>query len=454
MNKMDIYYKLPIFVQNIACYLEGKRILKNRYSQHFWNYLNDYESRNEWTYEQLILYREEKLQRMIKHCYETVPYYKNLFDEKGINYKEIKSVDDLAVLPILTKDVVKNKLSDFISKAIPRSKLKIHPTGGTTGSGLSFYTTDEEEAEQWAVWWRYRRNLGIEFDMWCGNFGGKTVVPIDNKKAPFWRYNIPGKQVFFSGYHINERNAPYYAEEINKRNIKWLHGYPSNLANLASCLLANRIELKIKYVTIGSENLYDYQRDLILKAFNTMPYQHYGLTEGVANISQRKDGNLYVDEDFSVVEFIPRGESSYSIIGSSLSNWAMPLLRYDTGDQAIIDKSKSRHNDIGGRIVEKINGRTNEFIILEDNSRVSSAALSLVFKDIVSIREAQIVQKERNYIVIRIVKTDTYSVIDEEKTTKNIKERLGRNVKISYEYVDKIPRTKNGKMQLVISELK
>ncbi len=454
MNKMDIYYKLPIFVQNIACYLQGKRIVKKRYSQHFWNYLNDYETRNEWTYEQLIQYRDTKLQRMIKHCYETVPYYKNLFDEKGINYNEIKTVTDLKIIPILNKDDVKNNINNFVSTSIPKSKLRIHPTGGTTGSGLSFYTTDEEEAEQWAVWWRYRRNLGIGIDMWCGNFGGKTIVPIENKKSPFWRYNIPGKQVFFSGYHINEQNAPYYAEEIRKRNIKWLHGYPSNLANLASCLLANGIKLDIKYVTIGSENLYEYQKDLILKAFNTRAYQHYGLTEGVANISQRKDGKLYVDEDFSVVEFIPKSESSYSIIGTSLSNWAMPLLRYDTGDQVIINKYDRNNDDIGGRVVDKINGRTNEFIVLEDNTRISSAALSLIFKDIISIREAQIVQKDINDIVIRIVKTDAYSSFDEKKTTKGLRERLGKSMKISYEYVEKIPRTKSGKMRLVISEVK
>lgn len=453
MNKMDIYYKLPIFAQNVACYFQGRRIVKTRYSQHFWSYLKDYESRSDWTYEQLIEYRNMKLQRMIKHCYETVPYYKKLFNEKGINYNEIKTIDDLKILPILSKSEVKANINSFISTVIPKSKLKIHPTGGTTGSGLSFYTTDEEEAEQWAVWWRYRRNLGIDIDMWCGNFGGKTIVPIENKKPPFWRYNTPCKQIFFSGYHINEQNALYYADEIKKRNIKWLHGYPSNLANLASCLLAKGIKLDIKNVTIGSENLYDYQRELILEAFNTMPCQHYGLTEGVANISQRKDGNLYVDEDFSVVEFIPMNESSYSIIGTSLSNWAMPLIRYDTGDQATINKLGGKNYDIGGRIIKQINGRTNEFIVLEDNTRISSAALSLVFKDIIAIKEAQIVQKEKNYILVRIAKTGIYSPSDEEKTTKALKERLGKDMRIDYQYTDVLPRTSSGKMKLVISEI-
>lgn len=449
---MDIYNNLPVILQNAACYYEGYKIEKSRYSKHFWNYLRDYESRNDWTYDQLIQYRDFKLQKMIAHCYKTVPYYTKLFNEIGLDYKSIKTIDDLKVLPILNKEDIKKDSNSFISSAVPKSELKIHHTGGTTGSGLEFYTTDEEEAEQWAVWWRYRKNLGINFDMWCGNFGGKIIVPLKNKQSPFWRYNYPGKQIFFSGYHINDQTAKYYVEEIKKRNLKWLHGYPSNLANLASYMIENGIYLNIKYVTIGSEGLYEHQYDMIYKAFNTKPFQHYGLAEGVANFSQKLDGKIYVDEDFSAVEFVPNLDSTYSIIGTSLSNWAMPLLRYDTGDQAYISRSKSE-GEIGGRVIKKILGRTNEYVILNNNSRISSAALSLVFKDISSIRESQIIQKEKTSILVRIAIMDDYSFKDEDKITKGLKERLGTDMKVLYEYVNEIPRTQNGKIRLVISEL-
>ncbi|MCU1807118.1 hypothetical protein NVV31_17160 [Cytobacillus firmus] len=454
MNKMDIYNRLPVFAQNLACYVEGRRIKRDRYSNDFWHYLKDYEKRSGWSYEKLLSYQNSKLQQMIKHCYETVPYYGELFDKLGLDYRTIKSKEDLRVLPSLTKDRVKKDPEKFISKVIPKSKLKIHPTGGTTGSGLAFYTTDEEEAEQWAVWWKFRKNLGIEFDMWCGNFGGKTVVPINHKKPPFWRINIPGKQVYFSGYHLNENTVKYYVEEIRRRNLQWLHGYPSNLATLASYMLSSGITLDIKFVTIGSENLYDFQSDIIYQAFNTVPYQHYGLTEGVANISQNTKGEFVVDEDFSVVEFIPNVEtSSYSIIGTTLTNWAMPLIRYDTGDLATIDEEEPNKIQMGGRRVSGINGRTNEYVVLRDNSKVSSAALSLVFKDLIEISEVQIIQKSKDKIIIKVVKTETYSQYVEKRMTKALRERLGNDMKISYQYVDKISRTSSGKVRLVISEI-
>jgi phenylacetate-CoA ligase len=107
MKRIDIYYKLPTFAQNLACHLEGRKVMKARYSQEFWKCLENYESRNNWTYEQLCYYRDSILQKMIKHCYDTVPYYKKLFDELGVDYKTIKSKEDLKVLPILTKQIIK-----------------------------------------------------------------------------------------------------------------------------------------------------------------------------------------------------------------------------------------------------------------------------------------------------------------------------------------------------------
>jgi phenylacetate-CoA ligase len=100
-----------------------------------------------------------------------------LFNEGGINPDKIKTLEDLRVLPILTKDMVKANLKAFLSSRYSVGKIKIHMTGGTTGAGLSFYTSDSEEAEQWAVWWQ-------------------NTVPLSTNNPPYWRINTKGKQVF------------------------------------------------------------------------------------------------------------------------------------------------------------------------------------------------------------------------------------------------------------------
>lgn len=133
---------------------------------------------------------------MIDHCYTTVPYYQKLFSELGITNKDIRTIDDLKILPILTRGRVKDNYDSLISSAITPKKRYVHNTGGTTGSGLRFWTTHEEDAEQWAIWWRYRNNLGINRGTWCALLNGKVVVPVKTYRKPYWRVNSPGRQVF------------------------------------------------------------------------------------------------------------------------------------------------------------------------------------------------------------------------------------------------------------------
>lgn len=451
MDKMTIYNHLPIFAQNLACFYEGSRIKFTRYGKDFWRFFREYEERNNWSYEQLCSYRDEKLRMMIKHCYKTVPYYNKLFNEGGINPEKIRTLDDLKTLPILTKYIVKDNIDTLISTDVPKGKIKVHYTSGTTGGGLGFRTTNTEESEQWAVWWRYRQNLGIGFDKWCGLFGGKVIVPIECNRAPFWRINMPGKQVFFSGYHINENNILSYVNEIKARNIKWLHGYPSNISNLASYMLSLGLNLEIEHVTVGAENLYDYQVELIKNAFGVEPYQHYGLTEGVANISQNTKRTLIVDEDFSCVEFILTESGENKIIGTTLTNWAMPLLRYDTGDYAILPKENYIINK--GRIIEKLNGRSDEYILRSNGAKVSAAALSLIFHTFTKIRQSQIIQEEKNGIMVKLVVTPEYTSIDETHIIFALKERLGSEIKIKLDYVQSIPKTRNGKYLFIKSNV-
>ena len=94
------------------------------------------------------------------------------------------------------------------------------------------------------------------YNQWCGVFGGRIVVPPRSTRPPFWRYNYPARQLMFSGYHLNEKNIPFYIDKILKSRITWLHGYPSLIALLASCILEKGINLnnRINCITIGAES--------------------------------------------------------------------------------------------------------------------------------------------------------------------------------------------------------
>ena len=110
-------------------------------------------------------------------------------------------------------------------------------------------------------------------------------MPASQNLPPFWRYNSPCRQVYFSAFHESPENILYYVEKIKKKKITWIHGYPSLLTALANGVIENNIDLngQIKFVTIGAENLLSYQREAMLRAFGVEPFQHYVMSEAVAN---------------------------------------------------------------------------------------------------------------------------------------------------------------------------
>ena len=55
---------------------------------------------------------------------------------------------------------------------------------------------------------------------WCGYFGGRSVVAPSQSKPPFWRYNVPGRQIMFSGYHVSDEHLPAYVAELRKQSAE------------------------------------------------------------------------------------------------------------------------------------------------------------------------------------------------------------------------------------------
>ncbi|TRO64268.1 phenylacetate--CoA ligase family protein [Christiangramia sabulilitoris] len=450
--KDKIYNSLPAEFQNLACSLQGLKLKRERMGGLFQNFLQAYLERKDWSYEQLIDYRDNRLREFVKHAYETVPYYNDLFKNLRLTPSDINSIEDLKSIPVLTKEEVRKNPEMFLSsKADPRKLIKL-TTSGSTGTSLNIFYTKEQLQEQFALWWKYRAQLGISLDTWCADFGSRTIVPQKQISPPFWRISYPLKQVKFSAFHGNENNYFEYYKEIKKRNLTWIHGYPTVITPFAAFLLDNNLSLadQIKFVTTGGENLYDFQKEQMFQAFGVYPYSHYGLAECVANFSEDIDHKLTVDEDFSAVEFIPDGGDTYKIIGTNFSNYAMPLLRYDTNDIAVITK---RSNSVTKREIDHIDGRSGEIIYLPSGKKVG--ALSALFSQTSFIVEAQILQKKDYSLEIRYVSFENPKSVESDLNlvTKLLKSRLGDEISFNFKKLDRIPRTSRGKLRYVISEL-
>ena len=452
---MRFYDRLPPGVQDIVCTVKGAQIQRVRYGGNFAEMLRTAEDRMGWDLGRLSEWRDKRLSSFVAHAARYTTYYRNLFDEYGIDVDSIHGADELQRLPILTKSEVVDHATEFVAQDVDRSQLIHTHTSGTTGAGLVFSTTAEATREQWAIWWRYRRLHGLERGTPCAQFSEKMIVPRHQHKPPFWRLDAAGHQVLFSELHMNESNLRLYAEELRKLKYPWIHGYTSLVALMAAYISETKFDLGYQptWVTLGAENVLPSQASTIEHAFGVKPIQHYGLAEGVANISEWPDGRMIVDDDFAFVEFLPMNDGRFRIIGTNLSNSAFPLIRYDTGDIASIAPASSGDVPAGAfrRTVTSLDGRSEDYVILKDGTKFGK--LDSVFKDITGIAGAQIRQTTPGSVTVIVRPGNAFSPEDVKQVRRNLLERLGEDADIAIQVDPHLGEGLQGKFRFVVSSV-
>ena len=247
---------------------------------------------------------------------------------------------------------------------------------------------------------------------------------------------------------MSDAKLPAYLQALRKLKPRWIQGRPSSLTILASYIAdsGDRLDHDVEWITSASENLTDQQAKLIETAFGVRPLQHYGMAEAIGNISQHPDRELRVDEDFATIEFLDHTETTTTrIVGTNVSNLATPLIRYDSGDLALLDTESFP------RKVKKFEGRGEDFIVLEDGQRIG--AVNRIFEDSVNIKEAQIRQNFPGKITVHVVKRPEYSNDDETALLSSLRFYLGSEIDVRLKYTTMVERTPSGKVRAVISDI-
>jgi phenylacetate-CoA ligase len=441
-----------VTAQHAAVSAAGLSLRLRRYDRRFDETLRLARERESWSEERLLDFREERLREFLARSAAASPFYRELLEKSGLDLGADGLTRALTErFPLLEKETVRLRAGDVRSTAVGARRQVRQRTSGTTGQGLNLYTTRQALREQWAAWWRYLGWHGIDRDRWCGYFLEKSLVPRRQVDPPFWRRNAPGRQVMFSTQHMSEENLPAYVDEIRRSRLTWLHGYPSALAILAGHVLRAGGDLghDVEHVTLASENVLAHQRDAIARAFGVEPRQHYAMTEAIANASECERGSLHVDEDFSFVELVEDPESGHRrVVGTNFTNYAFPLVRYATNDVAVPAGPCGCGRP--GRVL-RIDGREEDYVVLADGTRMGR--LDHVFKDALTVREAQIVQRDVGELTLRIVPTDRHGRAEEEAILADMRGRVGPDTRIDVEYRERLPRAPSGKLRLVVSDV-
>jgi phenylacetate-CoA ligase len=444
-------------MQNLVCSRQGAIIKRQRFNNAFWDHLGQLNS-TQWKDEsQINTYKENETERLLNTCYKYVPYYTSVFKIAGVTPKDFKGLTDIQKFPILEKEDIRNNWKQLVNFNYPKKRLVHSHTSGSTGKALDFYLTKDSIPFQWAVWWRFRERYGFHLGDKHLNFTGKPVIPIQQKKPPFWRINYPLNQWLVNMQHINSQKVSYIVDMINREEFQFFSGYPSIIS--AFCSLVKELNLKIsqppKIVFTGAEKLFDYQKQLIAEVLCCKVTDHYGFSEGAGNASKCINNFYHEDYEFGHLECFNskiNTECEYfgEILATGFSNYGMPFLRYRVGDTATWYDRKCLCG-IQSSLIAEIEGRSEDFVITPEGTKI--LRFDYLFKDTKSIKECQIVQKEINSLIFRIVKRDSYKKETEAHLRSLVKQWISPKLFIHFEYVKEIKRTESGKFRAVLSEL-
>jgi phenylacetate-CoA ligase len=435
------------------------KIHRERYGKKFEAVMEEM-GKNEWmSYEDLLDYQNEKLRPLVKHAYETVPYYRKVMDERKIKPSEINNVDDLQKLPVLTREDVKKHFEKLISRSFRKRDLIPGHTSGTTGSPLEFFWDQKTCVYNNAADWRQKNWAGLNYGERYAVLLGRMIVPRKVESPPFWRMNYLHNQLWLSSFHLSEKNMAKYVKKLEDYKAKALEAYPSTAFILAKYLEAQKKTIPLRAVLTSSEPLLTIQRETIEKSFECKVFDFYGMAERVIFAGEcDKHEGLHLNMDYGITEIldernepVERGRMGW-VVGTSLHNYAMPFIRYKTSDVSSIRRGKCACGR-GFPLMSDVTTKAEDIVVTRDGRFISPSVLTHPFKPLHNIKMSQIIQEDLDLIRIKIVKGKDYTERDTETLLHSFKERVGLQMKVEIEFVDSLERMSSGKFKWVLSKV-
>jgi phenylacetate-CoA ligase len=428
-------------------------------TQVFKNYFHFLEESQWWSLEQLKAYQLEQLKILANFAYEKVPYYQRTFRQRSLHPSDIKTLEDIQKLPLISKKEVKDHIDEFIPIDVDRNKLRLWVTGGSSGVPLSmyldkFYSAMIEEAFSlrqriWGGYKQFDRKINL------------TRVALGNFMAgKCWDYNNNENEIVLKSHDMSEENLFEFLKVIHKFKPLFIVGYPSALEIFARFIKRNCLELPpIKAIFSGSEALFPGQRSLIEGVCRCKIFSGYGMSERVADaIECELHCGYHVNMEYGIFELLDKNcepirepGKTGSVVGTGFHNNTMPLIRYQMFDIASYadyvcpcGRKSPLVRDFTGRFREYFVGRSGKLIPLQ---LVWSGRHPVWSK----IHELKFYQEKPGQIVAKIVEAPNYSRETVAKEIQNEARKIltQEEFDIQFEFVESLPLTHRGKLNFL-----
>lgn len=365
--------------------------------------------------------------------------------------------DRLEDWPILTKEAVRDRNGDFFAPTllgIPAA------TGGTTGVPVRLLRSPTSVAAEQlflehivAAHGLCLRTSRIAF------LRGDIIKPVTDLRPPFGVVSHGGRRLVLSQTHLTPQTIDWYAEALRTFRPDVLWTYPSLVGDLTRLAEERGIPLRLPFVFACSEYMSPSLHRHVAESLGAKVVEYYGQSERVCLAVGEAIERYRFQPAYGRVELLPSEDDLIDddrrhvrIIATGYWNPALALVRYDTGDLAMVphDASASELEEIalGLRPFYGIAGRNDEYVVTPEGRKI--CALSTLVREADNIVQLQIVQLARETVILRVIVGPRFGAADSQRLIANARTKIPMSMDITVEQVSHLETTRYGKAPLTI----
>jgi phenylacetate-CoA ligase len=423
--------------------------------------------RSQWhSAEELLRYQEERLRRIVSQAYYRVPYYQDLFRSLKLRPDDIRTPADLQKLPTISKATLRKEFLRLQATDRRRYHPRLAQTSGSSGEPLRFLLDKPANVLEFVYYWRHWSWAGYRLGTRFAELSSHAFMGENTPAGQICRYQRLTGRLLLSSLSIGPDSVAAYVKALRAYRPKFLKGIASALYYFAFFLQEAGIrDIWLRGVFSTGEMLLPHQRRMIEQVFHCRVLDSYGHMERTVAISECPQGGLHINPEYGVLELLERpragtrnGEEAAAtadVVGTSLHNLSMPLLRYEVGDVVEVDQNPGTCPC--GRAmprVRRINGRQEDAIIAPDGRVITT--LFIVFDKVPGIAHWRVIQDEPDQLRVFVVRTPGYTAFSEEALLHLIERFVGPDMRVPLHYLslEALQRDVTGKFRTIVSRIK
>jgi histidinol-phosphate aminotransferase len=403
-----------------------------------------------WSADQFAAYQLERLRRTLVAAQEGTAYYRALFKSIGFDARgDFKSMTDLAALPILAKETVRQQARALVDRRFLATST-LSETSGTTGQPLRMQLGEAHLAFDSACVFRHMSWAGYRFRSRMAYL--RTYVP-SREGQPLWRFSRARNTLYLSAYHLTPRNCHDYIERILEFRPEYIRAYPSSMVVFAEYAYPVREKFAfVKGIFTSSETLLPTEREVIEATFGRKLYDWYGMGEPAVVLTEcEAHEGLHINAEYGFAELLPADDlpaNERRLVTTGFHNPVMPFIRYETGDIVrLLDAPRVCSCGRNLPLVHSIAGRKDEAIVTPDGRRLPSVNFYSVFREYPDIIRFQMVQYGLGEVQVNLLLRA--EALDpgawQPRLVEELRVRLGPDIQIGIKITDRFVTNSDGK---------